>query len=150
VVFVSLIATAAIAALVALTLALQGPLLAPPTPSLLRGLEAGGGSWWRGECPEDKIVDHRPEFEMKAPEFDRRLLNGHPPGPTASSLEHELILDGFVLIGPCRDERAIQRAVFRQGGGGMLNFPAFAEVNWRVDGRGRIIWAAGTIAYTGP
>lgn len=128
------------------------PPLKPATPALLQDATASGGGWWRGDCPANLTdVTVRQAGEIRSPTIDARLLAKFPPGTSASALSHELLAEGFTMVGPCADDASIEQAEFRQQGGGLFGpYPAYAQVHWKVDKSGHVVWARGWIAYTGP
>jgi hypothetical protein len=80
-----------------------------------------------------------------------RLAREYPVGSDASRLERNLKEQGFSLSHPCDGLSTIHRGEFRQRGGGFYGpYPIFAQIAWEQDAAGRIQWAKGTVAFTGP
>ena len=123
----------------------------PPTPPLLSGATASGGSWGSDDCPNEAAAMRQKSLETGSPTIGERLRADFPPGTDARRLAHSLVSQGFTLMGACALDRSIERAQFRQTGGGFLGpYPGYALIHWKVDSNGKIIWAKGWIAFTGP
>lgn len=133
--------------------AVVGSPLSPPTPPLLEGAEARGG-WWNGGCADDPELAKfdRTSTEALSPTIQWRLSHEFPPGTPEALLRRSIQNQGFTMdAAPCRDDRSIRLAVFVQSGGGFFGpYPAVAQIAWKVDAQGKIVWAKGNIGYTGP
>jgi hypothetical protein len=122
----------------------------PSLPPLLRNVTAGGG-WW-GACPPET-----PEYSQEragrplavSPELDLRLAEQFPAGSSERRLVDALRTQGFELMAPCKNEQSIRVAAFVQHGGGLLSYPITANVYWKVDQSGNIVWTKGFVRYTG-
>lgn len=122
----------------------------PPLPPLLRDVSAGGG-WW-GACPPENPDDARMQEGGLAlsPELNQRLSRSFPPGSSEMKMMKALRLQGFQLLSsPCKNDHSIHLARFTQVGGGMLVYPITAEVFWKVDPTGSIVWTKGFVMYLG-
>lgn len=61
-----------------------------------------------------------------------------------------LRLQGFQLLSsPCKNDHSIHLARFTQVGGGMLVYPITADVFWKADPTGSIVWTKGFVMYLG-
>lgn len=121
----------------------------PPLPSLLQNVSAGGG-WW-GACPpqteeEARLREGRPI--AISPELNERLARQFPAGTMESVLTDALSSQSFSLLLPCKGDNSIRVAGFQQQGGGLLSPPITAEVYWKVDQSGAIVWTKGFVRYT--
>ncbi len=84
-------------------------------------------------------------------DVEGRLARLFPPGTPEQDLVLALQQQGFRLSAPCESDTQIHRAVFNQSGGGLFGpFPVFADVVWKVDELGHIVWTKAFVAYTGP
>lgn len=139
--------------LLLMTLAATG--CAQPTaskPRLLQDVTAGSG--YASACPPDSATDKKTLEIWKgqlaiSPEFDQRLRNEFPPGTDSNTLINSLTAQGFVLAGVCKNEPTIQIATFYQKGQGFLPYDTFAQVFWKTNEQGRIIWTKGLVSYSG-
>lgn len=123
------------------------PPLKPPTPPLLEGATAQNHGGRELGCPPPDPFGTR----SHSPEVEQRLAKGFPPGTLEDRLVAALRQQGFRIEGPCETDASVRRAIFTQSGGGFYGpYPAMSEVTWKVDGAGRIVWAGGWVAYTGP
>lgn len=125
--------------------------LNPPTPPLLQGAVAGGGCS-AGGCPPNSALGDRAPGEAHSSNVVQRLAREFPPGTAEEKLLTALREQGFQVITPCEGDPTIHRAVFAQKGGGGLwgPYPIFANIAWKIDGLGRIVWSKANVAYTGP
>jgi hypothetical protein len=125
----------------------------PATPPLLRDVSAQGG-WWNGGCPPRDAAEARLNAtspEALSPELTERLAQEFAVGSDAGRLERALRDQGFQVRAPCATVPAIRLAEFRQTGGGFYGpYPVFAQVAWEQDDAGRLVWAKGHVAFTGP
>ena len=120
----------------------------PSLPPILRNVTAGGG-WW-GACPPET-----PNAETArkgrplaiSPELDERLSQAFPPGSSEKRLVDTLQAQGFELLSPCNGDTSIHLAAFNQHGGGVVAYPITANVYWKVDGQGHIMWTRGFVRY---
>lgn len=119
-----------------------------PMPPLLRGATAAGGGWYGG-CPPANEVERQSMAgpEAISPELNQRLNAQFPDGTPATKLVSALVSQGFAQTAPCANDKTIRHAVFR---GGRSIFETWAEVAWKEDSDGRIVWVKGSVAYTGP
>jgi hypothetical protein len=124
--------------------------LAPPTPSLLKDAQAKGG-WDSGGCPaHPNEAAFAKDGEAISPNVEKRLVQQFPAGTPEQELVLALQRQGFELIPPCDNDIQIHRAVFRQKGGGILGpYPMFANIAWKIDELGRVVWTKAFVAYTG-
>lgn len=122
----------------------------PRTPSLLENVSAGGG-WW-GACPsqnaEEASLRERSPIAT-SPELNERLRRLFPSGTNEKVLIDALSSQGFSLLPPCAGDKSIRLAGFQQQGGGLLRYPVKAEVYWKVDESGVIVWTKGFVRYIG-
>ena len=82
--------------------------------------------------------------EAISPEFNQRLNAQFPAGTQATKLVSALASQGFAQTAPCANDATIHHAVFRGG-----TFPeTWAEVAWKQDADGRIVWVKGYVEYT--
>ena len=92
-----------------------------------------------------------PSREALSPQLMERLTRQFPAGSDASRLERTLKKQGFSLRRPCDGLSTIHQGDFRQKGGGFYGpYPIWAQIAWEQDDAGRIMWAKGTVAFTGP
>jgi hypothetical protein len=120
----------------------------PPLPPLLQNVTAGGG-WW-GACPPDTpnaaaAQEGRPL--AISPELDHRLAESFPLGSSETKLLDMLRTEGFELLPPCKVDASIHVAEFTQHGGGVLAYPMTADIYWKVDEHGDILWTKGFVRY---
>ena len=111
-------------------------------PEILRGVTAGGG-WW-GACPRREDEQNHPL--ALSPELNDRLVGRFPPGSSEGDLINALTSQGFKRAGSCEAERSIKYLGYDEKGTGLPSVTA--EVYWRVDSTGRIVWTKGFIRYT--
>ena len=122
----------------------------PPLPPLLRNVSAGGG-WW-GSCPPETSnaeVAYKDRTLAISPELDQRLSVSFPPGSNEKALVAELESQGFKLLSHCRGDTSIHAAAFNQRGGSLFAYPLTANVFWKVDDDGHILWTRGFVRYNG-
>jgi hypothetical protein len=122
----------------------------PSLPPLLRDATAGGG-WW-GACPPETPEEVQRQAGRPlalSPELDRRLAELFPAGSSEDKLVDTLRTQGFELMPSCKNEHSIRIAAFIQRGGGLLSYPITANVYWKVDETGNIVWTKGFVRYTG-
>ena len=122
----------------------------PPLPTLLRNVSAGGG-WW-GACPPEtpaETQERRGHPVAVSPELNRRLAKLFPPGSSENVLVDTLRAQGFELMPSCKGDHSIRVAAFNQHGGGALLMPITANIFWKVDEAGNIVWTAGFVSYLG-
>jgi hypothetical protein len=123
--------------------------LSPPTPPLLQGAVASSG--WAGGCPP-----HANELAFASPEahavqVETRLNRDFPAGTPETTLMSALARQGFKPEAACDNDPTIHRAQFNQAGGGLFGpYPALANIAWKVDGAGRIVWTKADLMFTGP
>jgi hypothetical protein len=122
----------------------------PPTPPLLERVTAAGGYW--GACParnteQAQIIRSSPL--ALSPELDQRLGDKFPAGTGETKITDTLREQGFTLPMPCPGDPSIRSAAFTQHGGGILFYPLSAEVFWKVDRVGNIVWTKGFVRYVG-
>jgi len=119
-------------------------------PSLLRGVSAGGG-YFSACPPTNKTEAMMLETSNIAisPELNKRLQEQFPPGSADSRLVETLKNQGFSLGEPCTADPTIQHASFFQKGSGFLPYDINADIYWKRDLDGRIVWTKGLVAYTG-
>jgi hypothetical protein len=122
--------------------------LNPPTPPLLKHARVGGGS--DGDCPPRGNENFRgPQSGSR--DVEERLATQFAPGTAEQKLIGALQEQGFKLIAPCDNDPQIHRAIFRQEGGSFLGpFPVFANIAWKIDDLGNVVWTKAFIAYSGP
>jgi hypothetical protein len=120
----------------------------PPLPPLLQNVTAGGG-WW-GACPPETpeaAVAREGRPLALSPELNQRLGQSFPPGTSDTRLVDTLRAQGFEILSPCKADAFIHVAAFTQHGGGVLSYPMTANIYWKVDERGNILWAKGFVRY---
>jgi hypothetical protein len=145
----SLIAWAALIPAAAVLSACAEP-LRPATPPLLQNAIAGGG-WFSGGCPAHDWDITAKYPEAHAPQVEARLARDFPAGTPEQALLAALTRQGFKSDGACDNDPSIHRAVFNQAGGGLFGpYPARAQVAWKVDGEGRVVWTKAQLAYQSP
>ena len=89
--------------------------------------------------------------EARSPEVESRLADQFPPGTPEEDLKASLANQGFRPALACDNDPSIHRATFSQRGGGFYGpYPAYAEVAWKVDADGKIVWTKAVVLYTGP
>jgi hypothetical protein len=120
----------------------------PPTPLLLQDVSARGG-WW-GACPAKNDVEAKSHPHLAiSPELNQRLGEQFPPGSDEAKIIDTLKKQGFALPRPCDGDDSIRSAMFNQQGGSLFASPLSAEVFWKVDGAGNILWTKGFVRYIG-
>ena len=121
--------------------------LKPPTPPLLVGAGSMRTRAHHSGCPPWHTYDLRNPGSI-----EDRVERAFPTGTPQSELVSSLSRQGFKIEPACANDPTIARATFIQSGGGGFYGPyqAFSEVTWKVDRTGRVIWASGYVAYTGP
>jgi len=120
----------------------------PPLPALLKNVTAGGG-WW-GACPPVTPEEARAQSGRPlalSPELNQRLAQSFPSGSNEKRLSDALNAQGFELLPPCKSDPSIRVAAFNQHGGGLLFPPLVANVFWKADGAGNIVWTKGFARY---
>jgi hypothetical protein len=85
----------------------------------------------------------------RSPLFNSRLVRDFPPGSSEGVLISSMTAQGFVPSGKCRSDASIHIASFHANGRGFLGYATDAQVYWRADQNGRVIWTKGFVAYTG-
>ena len=131
--------------------AFAGEGLTPPTPPLLKDAQAEGG-WASGGCPAHPYeVAFAKDREARSPNVEERLAQQFPSGTSEQELVLALQRQGFELTPPCDNDTQIHHAVFRQKGGAIWGpYPMFANIAWKIDELGHIVWTKAFVAYTGP
>lgn len=131
-------------------LLLAGEVLTPPTPPLLKDASAEGG-WWSGGCPAHPAEAFTKDWhEARSSDVETRLARQFPPGTPEQVLIVALRRQGFELTAPCDNDPQIHHADFRQRGGSILGpFPVYANIAWKTDDLGHIVWTKAFISYTG-
>ena len=120
--------------------------LKPPTPPLLVGAGSMRTRAHHSGCPPWHTYDLRNPGSI-----EDRVERAFPTGTPQSELVSSLSRQGFKIEPACANDPTIARATFIQSGGGFYGpYQAFSEVTWKVDRTGRVIWASGYVAYTGP
>ncbi len=115
----------------------------PPTPVLLRGVGAGGG--YASACPP-----LRPDAKLAlSPELNVRLLREFPPGTAEAHLLEELVKMGFSRPRACEGDSTTRSAFFQQHGGSLRHFAMAANVFWKVDDSGVLVWTKGFVSFDG-
>ena len=120
--------------------------LKPPTPPLLMGAGSMRTRVHHSGCPpwDAYDLDNPGSIEDRV---ERTFPAGTPQKEVVSSLSRQ----GFKIVAACASDPTITYATFSQSGGGLYGpYPAYADVTWKVDRMGRVIWASGWVAYTGP
>jgi len=84
-----------------------------------------------------------------SPELDARLKQQFPPGTSEQALVNALMSQGFKRVGSCHTDASIQQASFSKPGTGILPYDIGADVYWKHDDRGRIVWTKGLVQYSG-
>ena len=121
--------------------------LKPPTPPLLEG----GGGELVARTHDSGCPPWDPSDRKNPGSIEDRLATAFPAGTPQDQLVRSLARQGFTVEPSCAVDPTIRSATFRQSGGGFYGpYPAFSMVTWKVDTAGRIIWASGWVAYTGP
>jgi hypothetical protein len=123
--------------------------LRPATPPLL--LNATASSGWAGGCPPhaNELAFAKPEAH--ALQVEARLARDFPVGTPEQALVAALTRQGFKPDAACDNDPTIHRAMFYQTGGGFFGpYPAMANIAWKVDSEGRIVWTKANLMYTGP
>lgn len=120
-------------------------------PPILRGVTAGSGFF--GGCPpsDEAAADAIRNAGKLAvsPEFDSRLEAAFPPGSPQEALIDSLTGQGFVLAGACKTDSTVRIALFHLNGRALSRLEMGADVYWRADKEGRIIWTKGFVMYVG-
>jgi hypothetical protein len=144
----SLLAWAALLSTASAVAACAEP-LRPATPPLLQNATASSG--WAGGCPPHANERAFASPEAHALQVEARLAHDFPAGTPEASLISALARQGFKPEAACDNDPTIHRAQFNQAGGGLFGpYPAMANIAWKVDGEGRIVWTKADLMYTGP
>jgi hypothetical protein len=110
-------------------------------PPLVKGATVtGGGQGYDCEMGATPASDPRFNF---SPEIIERLRKQFPPGSSSAALRSALVLQGFKLHGPCSPDHSISFAQFR-----LNKNEVVANVFWREQSDGQIIWTFGDVGYT--
>ncbi len=121
--------------------------LIPPTPPILEG----GGGELVVRVHDSGCPPWDPSDRKNPGSIDDRLAMAFPAETPQEQVVRSLARQGFTIKSPCTTDPTIRYAEFSQSGGGFYGpYPAFSVVTWKVDPAGRIIWASGWVAYTGP
>jgi|SRR5579872_802 len=122
------------------------PSLHPPTPPLLEGGSEAIGSSHHSGCPPWDAYDLH-----NAGSIEQRVAKLFPTGTAQGQIIRSLSEQGFKIEPPCPSDPTVRYATFSQTGGGLFGpYPASSVITWQVDWAGRIVWASGWVAYTGP
>jgi hypothetical protein len=124
------------------------PSAKPALPALLRNVAAGGGLW--GACPPDPKEETRAlpgQTLALSPQLNQRLAQSFPPGSSERGLSDTLSAQGFELLQSCKNDPSIRVAEFSQHGGGFFSPPIVANVFWKADEAGNIVWTKGFVRY---
>jgi hypothetical protein len=120
-------------------------------PALLQNVTARGGYW--GECPPSDKTGQETLKTMgrlgTSPELDVRLNTEFPPGSDGQNIERTLAKQGFHIDGVCNTDGSIHIAGFFQKGVGILPYDVSAQVYWKVDHDGHVVWTKGFVMYIG-
>jgi hypothetical protein len=116
----------------------------------LKDVTASGGQW--GACPqapgsEDPL--RKEKSRALSPELNQRLLNEFPAGSSEKHLVETLRQQGFELLAPCDTDASVHSASFTQHGGGIFSYPLTANVSWKVDDFGHVVWTQGFVRFMG-
>lgn len=86
-----------------------------------------------------------------SPELEERLSVQFPEGTEETSLTSALASQSFQPpTGACPDDSTIRVSLFPpQTRGGLLRGSKAAQVFWKVDAHGRIVWTHGTVYHEG-
>ncbi|MCX4164353.1 MULTISPECIES: hypothetical protein [Paraburkholderia] len=84
-----------------------------------------------------------------SPELDARLNAGFPPGTDDLKLKRTLTEQGFRVDGACKTDGSIHIAGFFRKGVGLLSYDVSAQIYWKVDQVGHIVWTKGFVMYIG-
>jgi hypothetical protein len=123
--------------------------LKPPTPPLLDNAHAGDQFVCPPRSAADEIIARPPQ--MGSPEVEARLARQFPAGTDEKRLITMLRAQGFAPTQECDNDPTIHGATFQQGGGGFWGpYPVYADIAWKVDDAGKIVWTKANVAYTGP
>ena len=119
--------------------------LKPPTPPLLVGAGSMRARVHHSGCPPWG------DYDLQNPgSIEDRVEQTFPAGTPQTEVVSSLRRQGFKVEPACASDPAVTFATFRQSGGGLYGpYPASAVVTWKVDPKGRVIWASGWVAYTG-
>ena len=117
-------------------------------PAILHGVSAGSG--YSSACPTPKAEEASSVRKLAiSPELDQRLLEAFPPGTTEESLTSFLLKQGFSFNGSCDTDPLVRHASFNLKAKGFLRYSTHAQVFWRVDADGRVVWTKGFAGFTG-
>jgi hypothetical protein len=123
--------------------------LNPPTPPLLAGAQAGDQLICPPHNSTEEILARPPQ--KGSSEVEARLARQFPAGVDAGGLVATLRTQGFSFDDECDNDPTIHGAQFVQGGGGFWGpYPVNADIAWKADRAGKIVWTKANVAYTGP
>ena len=106
-------------------------------PPLLQGVSSD--ALWLPPCERPGF---EPGIDFPPGQLDDRLAARHPAGSSASALAKDLRRQGFRLHTSCGTEASVRWAVHRSGW-------RFANVYWKVDPAGNLVWTRGYVAWDG-
>ncbi len=116
----------------------------PPTPPLLRGASAAGGSI--GACSAESEWEANEPLAL-SPELNKRLADEFPAGQSEELLTQTLIKQRFELRPACLKDRSIRSAEFIQRSGSLFHWPIHAWVYWKIDEAWKLVWTKGFVMY---
>jgi hypothetical protein len=123
--------------------------LSPPTPPLLAGAQAGDQLICPPHDSTEEILARPPQ--KGSTEVEARLARQFPAGVDESRLVATLRVQGFRFVDECDNDPTIHGAQFVQSGGGFWGpYPVYADIAWKADLAGKIVWTKANVAYTGP
>jgi hypothetical protein len=116
----------------------------PPIPPLLQGATAGSGT---GGCPA-YLARYPRSPCAHSPEVEARLSRDFPAGSPGGALEAELRRQSFLPAPPCEDDPSIHQMYFQQAADHCFCETTWANVQWKTDAAGRIVWTRANVEYT--
>ena len=125
-------------ALLLLIIAFAAPtLVSCAEPALLRGVPSGAV-----ELPTCERSSSGSSTDFPPGDLDQRLAARYPAGSSASALAKDLRRQGFKLRESCGTDVSVHWATHRSGW-------RFANIYWKVDPRGNLVWTRGYVAWDG-
>ena len=110
-------------------------------PPLIRGATTGvGGIAY--DCGRDAIPLSESTLS-RSPEITERLSQTFPPRSSSANLRSSLKEQGFEMMGPCSVDGSVSWAQFRKNGNEVV-----ANIYWREDSSGRLVWTFGNVYFT--
>lgn len=110
-------------------------------PPLIRGATTGNGGMTY-DCGRDAPPLSESTLS-RSPEITERLSQAFATSSSSEKLRSSLKEQGFELMGPCSTDGSVSWAQFRKNGNEVV-----ANIYWRENPSGQLIWTFGNIYFT--